>query len=96
MLLDDALRRGQGRSRCIFRKVEDESGENRSSVRGLRKKVSPWSWNPTRTVSSWKPPGGRRRQTHLSNGGGKTRTATFVGKDGDGHPVHNVVSYDKQ
>jgi hypothetical protein len=27
---------------------------------------------------------------------GKTRTATFIGKDAEGHPVHNVVVYDKQ
>ena len=31
----------------------------------------------------------------LSNDG-KTRTATFVGKDAEGHPVQNVVVYDKQ
>jgi hypothetical protein len=27
---------------------------------------------------------------------GKTRTATFIGKDAEGHAVHNVVVYDKQ
>ena len=27
---------------------------------------------------------------------GKTRTGTFVGKDAEGHAVHNVVVYDKQ
>ena len=27
---------------------------------------------------------------------GKTRTSTFVGKDAQGHPVHNVVVYEKQ
>jgi len=27
---------------------------------------------------------------------GKTRTSTFVGKDAEGHDVHNVVSFEKQ
>ena len=27
---------------------------------------------------------------------GKTRTSTFIGKDAQGHAVHNVVVYDKQ
>jgi hypothetical protein len=27
---------------------------------------------------------------------GKTRTSTFVGKDAQGHAIHNVVVYDKQ
>ena len=34
--------------------------------------------------------------TSIVSRDGKTRTSTFRGKDAQGHPVHNVVVYDKE